>query len=597
MTSTQRYIAPARWRRLARSAALTFGLLTAAPALAAQPCTIEGALAAAPTGLTVAPINDLNPHLPAVPTGVLMVPATGRTPAYCLVTGSVVTNPTTGKTANFALALPSSWKNKLLFSGCAGYCGVVFQSPPDDARGGGFPPDALARGFAIVATDAGHVSNPVGFVLDGSWALTAPGAANEAAVADFFYRAVHMVADRSKQFLRSWYSASLARAYFYGCSDGGREGMVEATRYPADFDGYVVGAPSFDVPGQILAGRAAKALLKSERSFIPTELLTLVDRAVYASCDAADGVKDGLIQNPGRCPFDPNSLLCSDDYSRDCLTQDQVDTLASWLSAATDQQGRVVSYGFPVSDIYNARVPGNNLYQWTEAAGPPLDIKASDPWGPDESKQAPGWAFYDQSFRYLVFRDPNRDINNDSPVDGRGEVDDADLALLEARTEAGRGDDPRQLAPFLTSTRKLIMFHGYSDGFINPFRTVRFYEDWATLAGGYDRLQQSARLFMVPGMYHCSRGPGPNVFDALGALEQWVENGVEPERIVATKYENDDRAQRALRKMPLCIFPKRARYAGHGDVNSAANWSCPANEDLLQVGPNGARAGLDMPAR
>ena len=117
------------------------------------------------------------------------------------------------------------------------------------------------------------------------------------------------------------------------------------------------------------------------------------------------------------------------------------------------------------------------------------------------------------------------------------------------------------------------------------------------MTGGYDILRKHTRLFMVPGMYHCNQGPGPNFFDALGALEQWVEHGRPPEGISATKYTHDDRAQPALRTMPLCSFPTQARYAGDGDVNSAANWSCTANQDLLQVGPNGTRAGLGGPAR
>ena len=312
-------------------------------------------------------------------------------------------------------------------------------------------------------------------VFDGTWALTAPGVAHEDAVTDFFSRAVHTVTVAGKQFVQHRYAGALARSYFVGCSDGGREGLVEATRYPEDFEGYIVGDPFFDVPGQILAGRAARALVDAPDSYLPPALLTLVDNAVYANCDAVDGVRDALIQNPGACSFSPQSLLCSGGNTADCLTQSQVDTLSAWFAAATDAQGRVVSLGFPVSDLYNNGAAGNNLFRWTEAAGPPHDIHAAAPWGEATSAQPAGWAFYDQSFKYLVFLDPHVDNNHQSAVDRRGVVHHAALAQLEARTAAGRGDDPQQLAPFLAADRKLLLYHGYSDGFITPFRMFQFY--------------------------------------------------------------------------------------------------------------------------
>jgi feruloyl esterase len=560
--------------------------------VAAAVCTVAAARAAAPAGVTIGPIDDLNPKLPPVPAGALLVPAAGSIPPFCLVTGTVVTNPETGKTANFGVALPLTWNSKLLFSGCGGYCGVVFQVPPNDQRGGGSPPDALAKGYAIVATDDGHGG---GKPLNGSWALRSPGVPDDDALTDYYHRAVHVVAAAGKQLAARWYSGIVERSYFFGCSNGGREGMVEATRYPDDFDGYIVGDPSFDLPGQILAGRAPRALLDAPGSYIPPALLTLVEEAVYASCDTADGMNDRLIQNPGDCAFDPKSLLCKGDDTSACLSPDHVRTLNAWFSAARDEQGRVVSFGFPVSDL--APDGEGNLFVWTEAAGPPRDMLSADPWGKEPSKQPAGWLFYDQSFKYLVHRDPDFDNNNESAVGSDGVVAEAALALLEERTEAGRGDDPRKLGPFIASGRKMIMYHGYSDGFISPFRTIRFYQDWAEVARGREALGASARLFMVPGMVHCNRGPGPNFFDALGALEQWVEQGRPPERLVATKYTNDDRTKPERRAMPLCPFPTQARYTGIGGMYRAESWSCVENQGLLKVGPAGERAGLKAPLR
>lgn len=562
---------------------------------AALACTPEAAQAVAPPGMTVGPIDDLNPSLPPVPTGALLVPATDGVPTYCLLTGTFVTNPSTGKVANFGMALPLIWNNKFLQVGCGGLCGEVFQTLPASPASGGRPTDALARGYAIAATDDGHAATPRGVVFDGSWAITAPGVSDTEAVTDFYYRAVHMLALVGKDFVQRWYAGTLARSYFAGCSDGGREGMVEATRYPDDFDGTIAGNPFFDIRGETLAGgRAARALLAAPDSYIPPALLQIVDNAVRASCDAADGVQDGLIQNPGKCSFNPESLLCRDGNTQNCLSQNQVGTLLRWFAATRDRKGRVASPGYPVSDIYNAAAPGLNLSVWAEAAGAPLDINAAEPWG---TSPPPAWQFYDNMLKYLVYLDPNFDSNHHSPADFLNTANDRALALIDARTQPGSGDFPQLLGPFLGSGRKLILCHGYSDGWISPFRTVRFYQDWARLVGGYGALKRTARLFMVPGMYHCGGGPGPNTFDALTALERWVENNLAPEEITAVKYKNDDPTQPALRTMPLCGFPTQARLTAYGDVNNASNWSCAANQDLLQIGLDGALAGLGGPER
>jgi feruloyl esterase len=560
-------------------------------------CNAGTAQAAAPPGVKIGPVDDLNPQLPAAPTGAVPVPASGTTPAYCLVTGSVITNPTVGKTANFGVALPFAYTGKFLFSGCAGFCGVVFQSPPDYQRGGGYPADALAKGYAIAATDDGHSSHPSNMVLDATWALKAPGLANTEAVNDYLYRAVHVVSGAARKLVEGWYRSVPTRSYFAGCSGGGREGMIEVARYPTDFDGYVVGDPFFDVPGVLASGRAARALIDAHDAYMPPPLLEWVDRAILAACDPADGVEDRIIQNPGNCSFDPESLRCKPGDTTRCLNASQIDLLRAWFSAIRDEQGRVVGLGFSVSDISTARANGNNLFMFTESKGSPRDVNLPEPWGESTLKQPPAWTLYDQTLKYFVFRDAAHDSNRDSLFDEGGIVKDAPLALLRARNEIGRADDPKQLAPFVASARKLLLYHGYSDGFVTPFGTVRLYQEWARRVGGYRALAEHARLFMVPGMFHCGQGPGPNFFDALGAVEQWVEHDRAPDTLVGTKYEADNRTQRATRVMPLCAFPTQARYAGQGPMGDAASWSCATNEDLLQVGDDGGRAGLDRTKR
>jgi feruloyl esterase len=187
--------------------------------------------------------------------------------------------------------------------------------------------------------------------------------------------------------------------------------------------------------------------------------------------------------------------------------------------------------------------------------------------------------------------DPSFDSTHHEVVDSRNIVNSEDFAKLSARTREGSGDDPTDLKRFTALDRKTILYQGFGDDFINPFNTIQFYEDWAHLQDGYSSLKQNARLFMLPGIYHCGGGPGPNTFDSLEALEQWVENGRSPETLIASKYRDDDVKQSAIRTMPICSFPKQAHYLGTGDINTSENWSCTENKDLLLVGPAGIQAG------
>jgi feruloyl esterase len=551
------------------------------PARAEAPqCTPAAAQAAAPTGMTIGPISDVAPPLPAGFTGAVSVGESNGTAGYCLITGTVETNPQTGKTANFATFLPDKWNGKFLFQGCGGLCGFTVAL---------VPAEAINKGYAISSTDDGHASNPTS-LFDGSWAITAPGVPNEDALVDYYYRAVHTVVTFNKTFVTNWYNGALERAYYTGCSDGGRAGMMEAKRFPADFDGIIAGDPFFDVPGETLdAYKDAKALLRSPGAYVPPNLLAVVDKAIYESCDAADGVKDGLIQNPAACSFDPRTLLCRLGQSSNCLTEDQAETITSHFAAVRDPQDRVLSQGYPSSDLYNNGLPGYNMSSWMESAGPAHDIHAAEPWG--DSPPA-AWQMADTMLRYFVARNADFDANNGFQMSADGVVGVQDILALYGRTDVGSADTARTLDRFIAQNRKLIMYHGFSDGWMTPYRTVQFYEDWAKSRGGYKELQQSARLFMVPGMYHCSGGPGPNTFDALSALENWVENDVAPETIVATKYVDDDPTKSATRTMPLCKFPEQAEYGGSGDVNQAASWHCSADPKLLEVGEDGLLAGL-----
>ena len=254
----------------------------------------------------------------------------------------MITNPKTGKTANFGLLLPENWNHRLLFEGCGGLCGVVF--------GGGFDANAFANGYAIAATDDGHQA--LNSVFEAQWALTGSGKPDYDAITDVSYRAVHIVAVSTKQLAVNWYRRELAFSYFEGCSGGGREGMVEATRYPADFDGIIAGDPTFNYRARTIhLYGLLKGLLKSANAYIDPTLIGVIDKKVQGECDALDGVEDGLIQNPAKCSFRVESLQCKDENNADCLSGDQVNVLRDYWGAAKDEQGYVAAFGAPVSDI------------------------------------------------------------------------------------------------------------------------------------------------------------------------------------------------------------------------------------------------------
>ena len=576
-------------------------LVSASTNTATSTCTAAAVQAAAPSGMTVTPITD--GKLPAGITeqnlidggGVVLVPPNTKlgTPEFCFVQGTVVTNAETKKTANFQAALPTAWNGKFLFKGCMVLCGVV----------DGPEVESVQHGYASATTDDGHIGNPaLGGTFDGSWALNSDGTPNTDAVTDYYYRAVHKVTQAGKKLAQGFYSQSVSRSYFSGCSDGGREAMVEVSRFPADFDGVIAGDPFFNVAGQTMnAYTVSKVQLRStEAAVVPASLLHILDKAILAQCDAADGMKDGLIQDPALCNYNPQTKLpiCTAGKTTGCFTQDQADSVASWFTAITDPEGDIVYQGYPLADTDD--LVGPNMKGWAIPANDsdPLDITAAQPWGTDSD--APGsWEFADNVLRYLVFQDATYNSNsgpgmtfNVLKAGIQNVLPDATIQTIKQTTQAGTGDVPKQALTFLSEGRKLIMYHGFSDDIMTPYHTVMYYKALAKLAGGYDALQDVARLFMVPGMYHCTGGPGPNVFDTLSALEGWVENGTAPDTILATGGAQKDGLGNP-RSMPLCKFPEMASYNGSGDVNDAANWSClPDDSRLLTVGPNGRRAGV-----
>lgn len=590
-------------------------LLLLAPAshAAIASCNPGTLQAIAPVGVTIADIANMSPDpgLPKTTNGVAEVPADALgpgTPPFCLVTGTFVTNPATGKTANFGALLPdaSSWNQRFMYYGCGFNCGVVFPFTQ--------PAADLRKGYPIWGTDDGHT----GILSENaSWPVLAPGMPNPDTITDFAYRAVHTLTVIGKQFTVSYYNASrISYAYFSGCSDGGREGFVAATRYPEDYDGILAGAPYFDVPGEALNLADITAQLRATDAVLSPAHFALASQVVTRQCDAADGVTDGLIQNPAVCRFDPQTDLprCAGAFGPGCFTQNQIDSLSNAIAAATDRRGRVIHPGFSVSDM-------DQLGIWVSSPTPPGNFTGPQPWA--NVLEAPlGWQWADPTVQYLAFWGIPGYNSLTTPgftyeAGGPGPihffhtvVPDDTIATMFGRMNVASGDFAERIIPFLARGGKLILYHGYSDGLITPYGTVQYYRGLAHVLGGYERAQRSVQLYMVPGMYHCSGGPGPNNFgqpevlprdtdplhDATRALEQWVENGIAPRMFIATKFTNDDLTQAPIRTMPLCPFPAQARYLGSGDVNDAANWQCPSNDrSQLEIGLDGRQAGLRAP--
>ncbi len=538
-------------------------------------------------------------------------------PEHCQVIGTVATSgdcPTTGPwaagcatgsgSAEFRLNLPGVWNGHFLFEGCGGNCGSVTSTSVNTLDAD----EALGLGYAVVNTDTGHEQDPATILL--TWAVsdsTSP-VVNAPAIVDFYYRAVHQVTVSTKQYVEAFYSAPIDDAYFDGCSTGGRQSMVEGTRYPVDYDGLIVGDPAISL------SRGGASTLKQGLAFVPTgaylplSTAQAVDAAVYASCDAADGVTDGLIQNPAACNILPSALGPPPSGSG-ILTTAQANALQAYILPETDAtSGQPLFPGMAITDLSTANfvAPGTN----DEIATAPPSPTAAEPWGIPNCPYATcgglgpsAWSLGEVAIKAYVEENEFFDVNPNGPTPNWPEtvsatgntIPDATLALLVAQRGQGDADDPNQLMNFLKKGGKVIWYHGGSDTLISPFRSTWYYEQLASLLGGYAPTQNSVRLFMVPGMDHCSGGVSPNSFDTLQALDKWVTKGAAPDGIIATAPATDTvPLPHPGRTMPLCKFPEEASYSGSGDKYSAANWSCHATDTrMLQVGTTGQASGVD----
>ena len=456
--------------------------------------------------------------------------AAAKTPAYCEVTG--VISPVPGSHITVVYRLPESWNGKLVGLGGGGWAGNI---TPDRSGARSYTAVAsLARGYATAQTDAGHVTTDP---WSTSWA------ANPESVTDFSYRAVHLMTTVGKAVVARYYGKPQKRAYFQGCSTGGRQGLMEVQRFPEDYDGVISGAPVYSLLTQ------TSALVRNETFAAPGATLTAdqvgkLHEAALAACDAQDGLKDDIITDPRTCSFDPATLQCKNDTpTPDCLTAAQVAAVRSVYEGVKTADGRTASY--PLS-------------RGSEASWSRFIVLAPVPGATTGTGDAGNGL---GGLRKALFGDPEYDLT----------AFNAERDLLRVRSgefaQAYEAQNPN-ITPFIAHGGKLLLWHGFDDPGPSPLSTIEYYEAIRQSTGSQERsTDASVRLYLLPGVYHCRGGPGADGFDSLAALDRWVESGQAPDHEIATR--EDGKLSR-----PLCAYPTLARYKGTGDPADASRFEC-----------------------
>jgi len=478
----------------------------------------------------------------SVAAGAFTPPGSGRPmealPAFCRVVGSI--KPSTDSDIQFEVWLPASgWNGKFQGIGNGGFAGSL-----------NYPilGNAVSHGYVVAQTDTGHR----GGGTDGTWAL-----GHHEKLVDFGYRAIHETALTGKALAKAFYGGDPKRSYFIGCSNGGRQALMEAQRYPADYDGILAGAPANNWSHLLSNAAYNLQVTMDPASYIPPAKIPAIEAAAIAACDDKDGVKDGVIDSPDRCSFKPSSMLCKDADSDTCLTQPQVKAVEVLLGGLRTSKG-VVFPGYVVGGM-----PGNGgwaTWIFGGTRGGSLML-----------------AFGNGYFKNMLFQDANWDYKSFQA--------DRDIKIADDKTAQILNATDPDLTKFRARGGKLIMYHGWSDPGISPLSTVEYFKSVQAKMGA-SQADGFVRLFMAPGMQHCAGGPGPNNFGQGGvaegdpqrniarAMEHWVEDGASPAQIVATKFKGDNPANAVERTRPLCPYPQVATYKGSGSTDDAANFVC-----------------------
>jgi feruloyl esterase len=469
-----------------------------------------------------------------VPAGAFSAPVTGRgaapgtdpfkqLPAFCRVAATL--KPSSDSDIKIEVWMPiADWNRKFQAVGNGGYAGSITYTSGSGGIERGMA-EALKRGYATASTDTGHIGN-----------TTASFVGHPEKLVDFGYRAVHEMTVAAKAIIGAFYGAAARRSYWNGCSSGGRQGLMEAQRYPGDYDGIIAGAPAN--PTTRLSTwnvYVAQAALKDPARTIPVSKYPMIHKAVLNACDALDGLTDGLIDDPTRCRFDFKKLECSGEDSSSCLTAAQVETARTLTSPAVHSKTR--------ETLYHGLALGTELGWATRIGGPEPNVLGTD------------------YVKHVVFKD--------STWDWRRFDFEAAVALADRIDNGTMNAINPDLRSFRQRGGKLLLFHGWRDQNFSAQSTIDYYNKVLDTTGATGSAEW-LRLFLAPGMGHCGGGEGPNTFDAVTALEQWVEHGKAPDVMIASHSTGG----KVDRTRPLCPYPQVAKYRGTGSIDEAANFTC-----------------------
>jgi hypothetical protein len=453
-------------------------------------------------------IESATPVAPDVQKGPHAVP-------YVQVNGII------GGTIGFELLLPDAWNGRFVMGGGGGFVGSVQNSSRDSVN----------LGYATVGTDTGHEWQPG---TSAEWAYT-----NLEAQVNFGYLAVHRTAEVAKALIRAYYGSDATYSYFLGCSRGGGQAMMEAQRFPADFDGIVAGAPAFDWPGLAATSVAIQKVLypdpaNLDHTALNKEALAKLQQAIIEQCDAQDGLRDGVVQDPPSAHFDLSKVSG--------LTDEQRKSIEAIYAGAHNDKG----------PIYPGYTPGaecdpDNWIAWIVGPLPGL--------GPGHAPDLM-FAFGTQIFKFLVFNNPDWNYSTYDFSNFAGDTRMAASYLDATNTDLGA---------LKARKGKLIIWHGWADPALPPQATVDYYR---AVQARDPNAAEYCRLFMVPGCLHCGGGPGAGEVDWLGAIVDWVERGKAPDKLIASKHAHHN----LVMTRPLFPYPDTSAYSGTGDTNSAESF-------------------------